>query len=135
MNPLDLGLDENDGLKFTSVDAFERANPALAGAMRRAVREELEAAQANGTLSGDMHFPLDLGKVAPDAHLVFRDSVDGIGQCDKRTARVTPGCGELRILGGIDRLAVLHMVTSLLVAGAAIVALMAAFNNEGGAIA
>lgn len=47
----------NDDMKYASVDAFECANPALAGAMRRAVREELEAAHANGSRLADVHPP------------------------------------------------------------------------------
>lgn len=108
-------------LEYASVDDFERKNPALAGMMRRAVREELETAQANGTLSGDAHLPFDLGKIASDAPMVFRDSADGIGQCDECPVRIAPHCSKLRILGGINWFP-FHMFTSFLALGGIIVA-------------
>lgn len=113
-----------------SVDAFERKNPALVGMMRRAVREELEAAQANGTLSGNVQCPLDLGKVAPDVCLVFSDSLDGIGKCDDCSIRVAPYRERFGILCGINRFPV-HMITSLLAVGGIIIASAALLKQRG----
>lgn len=54
--------------KLLSVEAFERANPALVGAMRKAVREELQAAQAD----------YEISRTAKnrDARDVIRDAMD-----------------------------------------------------------
>lgn len=112
---------EEEAMEPMSVDAFEQKYPALAGAMRRAVREELETAQANGTLSGDVQCPLDLGKIAPDIPLVLCNSLDGVGQCDDRFVRVTPHDSKFRILGGINRFS-FHVLTSFLALGGIIVA-------------
>lgn len=110
---------------YTSVEAFEQANQGLVGAMRNAVREELEIAQANGTLSGDAHRPLDFGQVTGNDPLVFGDSIDGISQCDECFVRIAPHGCQLGDIGGIDRLPVFHMLTSLLAIGGTIIASMA----------
>lgn len=62
-----------------SVEEFERLHPAMLGAIRKAVREELELSRADGPTSADVQRTFDLQLVVPDAPLVFGDALHGIG--------------------------------------------------------
>lgn len=63
-----------------SVEEFERLHPAMLGAIRKAVREELELSHADGRTSADVQRTFDLQLVVPDVPLVFGDALHGIGQ-------------------------------------------------------
>ena len=62
-----------------SVEEFERLHPAMLGAIRKAVREELELSHADGRTSADVQRTFDLQLVVPDVPLVFGDALHGIG--------------------------------------------------------
>lgn len=105
-----------------SAEEFARRHPGMAGAMREAVRKELEAARANGSRLAAAQRPLDVCQVVSDPSLVEGDSLDRISQRSDCPVGVTQRCAGLRLFGGIDRLPSAHMVTSLLVVGATIIA-------------
>lgn len=104
-----------------SAEAFEREHPALVGAMRKAVRDELEL-HADGITSADIQRLLDRCQVSSDLTLVESDSHDGISQCDDCFIRIAPHRMKLCVCCGIDRFPIAHAITSLLSLGAVIVA-------------
>ncbi len=109
--------------EIMSAEKFTKTHPALIGAIGVAVRKELEAHDANGARSGNVQCPLDLGQITSDGRLVFRKPLDCISQCDECFSRIAPHRSKLGILSGINRLP-FHEITSLLIAGGAIVSLL-----------
>ena len=96
----------DESMNPISVEEFERRHPAMLGAIRKAVREELELSHADGRTSADVQRTFDLQLVVPDAPLVFGD-----GLLNVSGLRV-----GLRVISGIHWIA-LHIITSLLCAG------------------
>ena len=96
----------DESMNPISVEEFERLHPAMLGAIRKAVREELELSHADGRTSADVQRTFDLQLVVPDAPLVFGD-----GLLNVSGLRV-----GLRVISGIHWIA-LHIITSLLCAG------------------
>ena len=99
-----------------SVEEFERLHPAMLGAIRKAVREELELSHADGRTSADVQRTFDLQLVVPDVPLVFGDALHGIGQRHDGLLNVSGLCVGLRVISGIHCIA-LHVITSLLCVG------------------
>ena len=99
-----------------SVEEFERLHPAMLGAIRKAVREELELSHADGRTSADVQRTFDLQLVVPDVPLVFGDALHGISQRHDGLLNVSRLCVGLRVISGIHWIA-LHIITSLLCAG------------------
>lgn len=99
-----------------SVEEFERLHPAMLGAIRKAVREELELSHADGRTSADVQRTFDLQLVVPDVPLVFGDALHGIGQRHDGLLNVSGLCVGLRVISGIHWIA-LHVITSLLCTG------------------
>ena len=99
-----------------SVEEFERLHPAMLGAIRKAVREELELSHADGRTSADIQRTFDLQLVVPDVPLVFGDALHGIGQRHNGLLNVSGLCVGFRVISGIHWIA-LHVITSLLCAG------------------
>lgn len=89
-----------------SVEEFERLHPAMLGAIRKAVREELKLSHADGRTSADVQRTFDLQLVVPDVPLVFGDGLLNVSRL----------CVGLRVISGIHWIA-LHIITSLLCAG------------------
>lgn len=114
-----------------SVEEFEAMNPELVGAMRNAVRRELELSRADGEKSQahGLHNPL---LVVPDVPLVFGDALDGVGQRGDRLVGLAQRRPIPGVLGGLDRI-LLHVLTSFLLAGGLIIASKALVSKEGGA--
>ena len=105
-----------------SVEEFERLHPSMLGAIRKAVREELELPHADGRRSVDVQRLLDLHLVVPDVPLVFGDALHGIGQRNDGLLDVPGLSVRLRVIRGIYRIA-LHVITSLLCLGLTILPL------------
>lgn len=99
-----------------SVEEFERLHPAMLGAIRKSVREELELSHADGRTSADVQRTLDLQLVVPDAPLVFGDALHGISQRNDGLLNVSGLRVGLRVISGIHWIA-LHVITSLLCVG------------------
>nr|DAY94327.1 MAG TPA: hypothetical protein [Caudoviricetes sp.] len=99
-----------------SVEEFERLHPAMLGAIRKAVREELELSHADGPTSADVQRTFDLQLVVPDVPLVFGDALHGISQRNDGLLNVSGLRVGLRVISGIHWIA-LHVITSLLCAG------------------
>lgn len=99
-----------------SVEEFERLHPAMLGAIRKSVREELELSHADGRTSADVQRALDLQLVVPDAPLVFGDALHGISQRNDGLLNVSGLRVGLRVISGIHWIA-LHVITSLLCVG------------------
>lgn len=112
-----------------SVEEFEAMNPELVGAMRNAVRRELELSRADGEKSQahGLHDPL---LVVPDVPLVFGDALDGVGQRGDRLIRIPAHRPISGVLGRLDRI-LLHVLTSFLLAGGLIIASQALASKEG----
>ena len=109
----------DESMNPISVEEFERLHPAMLGAIRKAVREELELSLADGDSedgSRDFKRTFDLQLVVPDVPLVFGDALHGIGQRHDGLLNVSGLCVGLRVIGGIHWIA-LHVITSLLCAG------------------
>lgn len=96
----------DESMNPISVEEFERLHPAMLGAIRKAVREELELSHADGRTSADVQRTFDLQLVVPDVPLVFGDAL----------LNVSGLCVGLRVISGIHWIA-LHVITSLLCAG------------------
>ena len=103
----------DESMNPISVEEFERLHPAMLGAIRKAVREELKLSHADGRTSADVQRTFDLQLVVPDVPLVFGDALHGIGQRHDGLLNVSGLCVGLR---GIHWIA-LHVITSLLCAG------------------
>ena len=106
----------DESMNPISVEEFERLHPAMLGAIRKAVREELELSHADGRTSADVQRTFDLQLVVPDVPLVFGDALHGIGQRHDGLLNVSRLCVGLRVISGIHWIA-LHIITSLLCAG------------------
>lgn len=106
----------DESMNPISVEEFERLHPAMLGAIRKAVREELELSLADGRTSADVQRTFDLQLVVPDVPLVFGDALHGIGRRHDGLLNVSGLCVGLRVIGGIHWIA-LHVITSLLCAG------------------
>lgn len=61
-----------------SVEEFERLHPAMLGAIRKTVREELELSHADGRASADVQRTFDPQLVVPDVPLVFGDALHAV---------------------------------------------------------
>ena len=106
----------DESMNPISVEEFERLHPAMLGAIRKAVREELKLSHADGRTSADVQRTFDLQLVVPDVPLVFGDALHGIGQRHDGLLNVSRLCVGLRVISGIHWIA-LHIITSLLCAG------------------
>lgn len=96
----------DESMNPISVEEFERLHPAMLGAIRKAVREELKLSHADGRTSADVQRTFDLQLVVPDVPLVFGDGLLNVSRL----------CVGLRVISGIHWIA-LHIITSLLCAG------------------
>ena len=112
-----------------SVEEFETSNPALVGAMRNAVRRELELSRADGDGS-QAHGLQDPLLVASDVPLILGDALNRVGQRGNRKVGLAQRRPIPGVLGRLDRI-LLHLLTSLLLAGGLIIASKALASKEG----
>nr|DAP49225.1 MAG TPA: hypothetical protein [Caudoviricetes sp.] len=106
----------DESMNPISVEEFERLHPAMLGAIRKAVREELKLSHADGRTSADVQRTFDLQLFVPDVPLVFGDALHGISQRNDGLLNVSGLRVGLRVISGIHWIA-LHIITSLLCAG------------------
>ena len=88
----------DESMNPISIEEFERLHPAMLGAIRKAVREELELSHADGRTSADVQRTFDLQLVVPDVPLVFGDALHGIGQRHDGLLNVSGLCVGLRVI-------------------------------------
>jgi hypothetical protein len=111
-----------------SAEAFERKYPGMVSAMEVAAHRALATAQASGKPLANVQCLFDLSEVAFDLPLVKGNACDRISQSNNSLVNVSPSCGKLCVVSGINRLSS-HALTSFLTAGGIILASLAIVGN------